>query len=278
MIGVNPPGHFLWKPEKIDEQLEYYSRLYSSDSTIKDSALSLTQTMKNVLSRMPARWSFFTLDPGKIKVMTFVLLYHKQTAAMVFDSYFAADEGDYSGLYLMQLAYDFVVPSLLTWGDLFAKGASADFDPARDYVAELSGSNTTIGSPLALLIWGSAGGKWQTQMIPAELRKVQRSDVETLLISGNIDFSSPAEYATNELLPFLPKGKQIILKEMGHVDDLMGLQRAALVHLLSRFYDDGIVDDSKFKYDPMNFKPSVSFPFLAKVFYPVILVLKMLGF
>ena len=31
MIGVNPPGHFVWEPETIDAQLEYYARLCAQD-------------------------------------------------------------------------------------------------------------------------------------------------------------------------------------------------------------------------------------------------------
>ena len=46
---------------------------------------------------------------------------------MVFEAYRkAALKGDYSGLYLMQPAYDYLVPGMFTRGDLFNKGASAD--------------------------------------------------------------------------------------------------------------------------------------------------------
>ena len=102
---------------------------------------------------------------------------------------------------------------------------------------------------------------------------VQRSEVQTLLISGSVDFADPPDYATNELLPSLPNGKQVILREMGHVADIIGYQRAALEHLLVRFYDEGVVDDSQLQYVPMNFEPQVHFPLWAKILYPFLLVL-----
>lgn len=108
--------------------------------------------------------------------------------------------------------------------------------------------------------------------IPPELNKVQQSDVQTLLISGSIDFSTPAENATKELLPSLTNGKQVILREMGHVGDVVNRQRSALEHLLLRYYDEGVVDDSKFKYDPMDFDPPINLPLWAKLLYPFVLL------
>lgn len=271
MIGANPPGRFVWNPKKIDEHLEYYDRLFAADSSRYDGR-SLSQSIRNPLARMPSRWSLFRLDPGKIRATTFALLYHKRSASLVFHCYRAAEQGDYSGLYMLQRAYDFMFPSSLVWGDLFAKGGT-DFDSTVDYVSSMRDSETVMGSPLSLLIWGSAVGHWPLHTLPAELRTVQASEVQTLLISGSIDFSTPAEYATADLLPSLPNGKQVILREMGHVEDILTLQRAALTHLLLRFYDEGIVDDSKFTYDRMDFEPPINLPLWSKVLYPFVLIL-----
>jgi pimeloyl-ACP methyl ester carboxylesterase len=273
MIGVNPPGHFTWSPTKIDEQLNYYDRLFAADSSRYDGR-PLSQSIRTALAKMPSRWSLFKLDPGKIRVITFAMLYHKQSAALVFDCYRAAEQGDYSGLYILQRAYDFMMPSMMTWGDLFAKG-STDFDPDIDYLSSMRDSTTIMGSPFSLLIVGSAAGHWPIHRLPPELNRIQQSDVQTLLISGSIDFSDPAEYATEELLPSLTNGKQVILREMGHVGDVITLQRSALEHLLLRFYDEGVVDDSKFKYDPMDFDPPINLPLWTKVLYPFILILSL---
>ena len=272
MIGVCPPGRFLWNPKMIDQQLAYYDSLFAADSSHYDGH-PLSQSIRTALAKMPSRWSLFKLDPGKIKVITFAMLYQKGSAAIVFNCYRAAEEGDYSGLYMLQRAYDFMVPSMMVWGDLFAKG-STDFEHDVDYISTMRDPTTVMGSPLSLLIC-SASGHWPIHRLPAELNKIQRSEVQTLLISGSVDFADPPDYATKELLPSLPNGKQVILREMGHVDDLVNLQRSALEHLLFRFYDEGIVDDSKFKYDPMNFEPAMNFPLWAKVLYPFVLILSL---
>lgn len=273
MIGVAPPGHFIWNPRKIDEQLEYYDRLFAADSGHYDGR-PLSQSIRTALAKMPSRWSLFKLDPGKIRVITFAMLYQKNNAALVFNCYRAAEQGDYSGLYILQRFYDFMMPSMFIWGDLLAKG-STDFDPSIDYVSRLRDSTTILGSPISLLINGSALGYWPSYRIPPELNRIQQSDVQTLLISGSIDFSTPAEYAAKELLPSLTNGRQIILREMGHVGDLLYLQHSATEHLLLRYYDEGVVDDSQFKYDPMNFEPQVNFPLWAKWLYPFVLILSL---
>jgi len=273
MISVNPPGHFTYSPRKTDEQLDYYDRLFAADSSNYDGR-PLSQSIRTALGKMPSRWSLFKLDPGKIRVITFAMLSQKRSAALVFDCYRAAEQGDYSGLYMLQRAYDFMMPSMMIWGDLFAKG-STDFDPGIDYVSELRDSTTVMGSPLSLLISGGAVGHWPVHRVPPGLNRIQQSDVQTLLVSGSVDFSTPAEYATEELLPSLTYGKQVILREMGHVGDILNLQRPALEHLLLSFYDEGVADDSQFKYDPMDFEPPVNLPLWAKVLYPFVLVLSL---
>ncbi len=123
------------------------------------------------------------------------------------------------------------------------------------------------------MIWGSAVGHWPIHTLDADLSRVRLSQTQTLIVSGSVDFSTPAAYATNELLPYLPHGKQVILREMGHVDDLLTLQRSPLLHLLVRFFDEGIVDDSRFRYDPMSFDPPVNLPRWTKVLYPLVTLL-----
>lgn len=106
---------------------------------------------------------------------------------------------------------------------------------------------------------------WPTQRIPQEFHQAQPSDVETLLVSGCVDFSTPAKYATEELLPHLTHGKQIILSEMGHVSDMLTLQPKAAERLLVSLFDTGAADDSLFKHQPMDFKVKVGFPLIAKI-------------
>ena len=265
MIGVNPPGRFVWEPAMVDAQIEYYSQLWAKDETARTRTVNLAETMRNISRNMPKHWLFFPIDAGKVNTMAFMMFFGRNTSAMVFDAYVAAEHGDASGLALMSMAYDLIVPKSFVWGDFFAKGGSADLDPHRDYIATLRAPDSIIGSPVAFAIWAPLSQAWSKDKMPYELSQVHPSEVETLLVSGSIDFSTPAEYATNELLPSLKNGKQVILSEMGHVSDIWSVQPKATLRLLTSFYDTGTADESLYQYEPMNFKVSLGFPMLAKI-------------
>lgn len=266
MIGVNPPGHFIWEPKVIDAQLKRYSTLWSRDSTMRLRSKDLYADMQTVLNNMPHTWLGFPINPGKVKVVTFALLYHRKTAAMVFDAYVAAAHGDAGGLALMSLASDFVMPSLMTWGDLASKGVCADFDSSRNYCTGMDSSGTPLGSPMGKLLWCPLSyGRWPVHLMPEEFRKVRQSDVHTLLISGSIDFSTPAENASKELLPYLKNGKQIIFAEYGHVNDILHLNTENIRRILTSFYNTGVPDTSLNSYIPMDFNVRWGFPILAKI-------------
>jgi len=126
---------------------------------------------------------------------------------------------------------------------------------------------------MSLLIWGSAAGNWPPNTIAEEYRLVQPTNVETLLISGSIDFSTPAQFAQQELLPSLRKGQHVVIAEQGHVGDFWQFQPEARQRMLTSFYDTGAADASLYKYLPMDFKPAMRFPTLAKVLVAVSLLL-----
>ncbi len=152
MIGVNPPGGFVWDPEKTDGIIKYYSNLWAKDSVMSKRCPDLAAAMKKVLKNMPDNWLFFSIDPDKVKLATFGMLFHRNTAALVFDSYVAAEQGDYSGLALMSFAFDYVMPEQV-WGDCFAKAVSADL-----YYWEknnFSNDPEILGSPFNDLYWKS---------------------------------------------------------------------------------------------------------------------------
>ena len=100
-------------------------------------------------------------------------------------------------------------------------------------------------------------------MIPDSLRHPVYSDVETLILSGSVDFSTPSEYG-KEFLTYLRNGRQVVISEAGHVGDIRYLQLDAIKGLMSDYINKGIVDTSKIKYVPMDFKVSWGFPTIAK--------------
>ena len=74
----------------------------------------------------------------------------------------------------------------------------------------------------------------------------------------------PLENAGDEPLPHLTNGRLVVLSEMGHSRDAVETQPGAFRHLAETLFLEGAVDDSRFRYEPMNFTPSQSAPELAK--------------
>jgi len=279
IYSINPPGGFIWEPEVVDEQLEYYARLCAKDVECSSRTDDLAETMRTVARDMPHRWLFLPIKSGNVKLATFWGLMHASTdplsAPLMFDVWLAAAEGDASGLALMSLIADMIFPTSFVWGETAAVGISADHDPARDYRADMNPPDSIIGSPGTLWLWSGLSA-WPTEFIPAELRQVQPSDVETLLVSGSIDFSTPARYATEELLPSLSNGQRVILSEFGHSEDFWSLQPEARVRLLTSFYDTGVADDSLYTYHPVDFHVGFGFPEQAKLALAVVVLVPLL--
>ena len=170
MVGVNPPGHFVWEPEKVDDQLRYYAQLWKKDPDAAARTPDLLKTIQNVLASLPRKWLIFRADPDKIKSGMFMFLYHRDSAAQVFDAFVAAERGDYSGLALLSFFYDRMIPRALNWGDNASKALSADYDPARDYEAEMMPPGSILGSPMSKILGGLKYGGWPIRPIPEQYR------------------------------------------------------------------------------------------------------------
>jgi len=281
MVSVNPPGHFVWRPETLDQQIQYYSELWAKDSVYSQKSDDLAACIKRVMNNMPERWLFFKIDPDKVRFSTFMGLYYTNFAGSVFDAFVAADKGDASGLALVSFMAGMQLKSMASapWGDTFSKSFS-DYNPAVDYQKEMGLNSYIIGSPGSQLFAASA--VWQIPSKDTLYSSVHYSETETLMLSGNIDLSTPAEFAKEELLPYLKNGKQYILSDYGHVGDIMTRERDAFLKALTSFYSTGIADMSAYSNKKVDFTPEMSFPKLAKialsVAFGVLLLIVGIGF
>jgi hypothetical protein len=179
---------------------------------------------------------------------------------------------------LLSMIRNMLLPNLWIWGEGLSLAASVDdyYDPARDYQSEFEAPDTILGSPVSLLLW-HMGLEWPTYLVPQEYLQVQPTDVETLLISGSIDFSVPPHYATEELLPYLSNGEQAILREFGHTGTFWSSQLEARVHMLNTFFDTGQVDASLYTYQPLDFDVGLGWPGLAKVLVAIVALVPILS-
>jgi pimeloyl-ACP methyl ester carboxylesterase len=268
MYCINPPGGSVWEPDIVDSQLRYYSELWKKSPKAVSRTPDLLATIQNVLGELPKNFGGVNIDPGKVKIMSFLQLSHVGSAAMVFDAFVAAGNGDYSGLAFLSASYDMMMPNIWNrnWGEGCSKAVSSDYDPERDYMSEMMPKGSIFGSPVSKMLWGALQyGGWPIKPIPAKYRTLQHSDVQTLMVNGNVDFSTPLENA-QKLLPYLRNGKLVILKEMGHAGDVSGMQAEAFQHMAKTFYLTGEVDDSRFRYQPVNFTPAKTFGEMAAEF------------
>ncbi len=266
MVAVNPPGRFWWDGAILEQQILRYSELCAADEYCSSRTNDLAASIQTALDNMPKRWLFLKVDRDAVLFGTFMGLYSVDGAAMTFDVWLAAADGDYSGMALLSVAFKYMIPPNMAWGDSASKAYSTeyDFDSNADYVAEVTPGPYLIGSPGSSMGW-SAAGVWPANKIPDEYRKVQPSSVETLMLSGTLDVSTPAENARDQLLPMLQNGHQVVLAEFAHTGDLLFLQREATRHLLTTFFATGEVDDSLYEPNTVNFKPNWGMPLIAKL-------------
>lgn len=241
LIGVNPPGRFVWDPDVVDSQLADWGALWASAGPNHDA--DLAGAIRRAGPRLPRRWLGFRIDPGKAKIVTFVMLFQRRTGLIAIDAWQAAADGDPSGVALLSIAYELFVPTSFTWGDFLAKALSVDFEPERDYAAWLDAPAAALGSPLSLLFFGSGTG-WPVAPAPEAICKLASHRVESLLISGALDVSTPPQTARDEALPFLQRGTQVVIPNASHVDDMWQLQPDAMQSLVTTFLDDGDVVDT----------------------------------
>jgi pimeloyl-ACP methyl ester carboxylesterase len=283
MVDVNPPSHFLWEPEVIDAQIQDYAELCARDAECSVRTDDLAASMRHVSDNLPDRWLFIPIDKGGVKFVTFFMFFESiqpsdipvpLSGPAAIDMWLAAEKGDASGMALLSMSRNMFLPNLSVWGEFLSMGGSVDdyLDPARDYRTELDPPDSILGAPASLLLWGMVPG-WPNHLIAEEYLQVQPSDVETLLISGSIDFSTPPQFATEELLPYLGNGEQVILEDFGHTETFLNSQPEARLHLLTTYFDTGEVDASLYTYQPVDFGVGLGWPGLAKVVLCMVLLI-----
>jgi pimeloyl-ACP methyl ester carboxylesterase len=272
MIGVNPPGGFLWDAKTTDEQIARYAELCAKDESCSARTDDLAASLKRTSSDMPDRWFFLPIKDSGVRVASFYGLAETTSEAapisgpMTLDAWLAADDGDTSGFWLQSLLADLVFPKSFVWGQL-AAAARLDARAATDSFA--SGTRkpeSNLGDAATAFIWGGGAlaDAWPAVAGEDEYRKVRTSNVETLLVGGELDFPTPPQTATKKLLPYLPNGHQVVLPGFGHTITFWTEQPEAGTRLVNTFFARGKVDDSLYKPQRVDFTPEVTQTALGK--------------
>ena len=271
MIGVNPPGHFLWDRKTTDEQLGRYAALCAKDESCRTRTDDLAAAMRRTAANMPDRWLFLPVEASAVRIFTFYGLM-ETTSEMAplngptaIDSWLSVAEGDASGFWLQSLVAK-LAPMPFVWGQ-YASAARSDARAAADYFADgKQKGGSGLGYAGTAFAWG--GGRladaWPAAPDENAYSRMRRSKVETLLIGGALDFSTPPQNARKELLPYLPHGHQVVLPGFGHSGSFWSDQPEAGTHLVDTFLSSGRVDDSLYEPQKVDFTPDVTLPTLAK--------------
>ena len=280
MVGVNPPGNFIWYPKTNDEQIRKYAALCTRDEWCSARTNDLAATLKTTANDMPDRWGFLRIKRGNALVGSFFGLMHSTGAAspisapMTLGTWLSAAKGDPSGLWVLSTLAQIAFPDVQVKGDT-ASVARTDARVARRYFASDAGRDSILGSPGTDFIW--AGGRlldaWPANPDENLYSTVQSSRVETLLIGGNLDFATPPQTATRKLLPHLPNGHQLVLPGLGHTDDFWSYQPQASSHLINTYLNRGQVDDSLYTVNHVDLKPEFTQTAIAKIILAVLLSL-----
>jgi pimeloyl-ACP methyl ester carboxylesterase len=279
MIGANPPGNFLWDAKTTDEQISRYAALCSNDASCRSRTPDLTASIRSAYERIPDHWWFLPIKKGNVKVGAFFGLMNATTdgagplaGPWTIDTLLAADDGDGSGAWLLSLMTQAIFPRAQVWGDVAAVSRS-DAAHARRFFATDTGRGSVIGSPGTDFL--TAGGRlfdsWPASPDENEYTRVQDSKVETLLIGGELDFATPPQKATRELLPYLPNGHEVVLPHIGHTDDFWSYQTPAGNRLINAFFDSGRVDTSLYTRTPIDFTPALGHGAIAEIVLGVML-------
>ncbi|GAA2513675.1 alpha/beta fold hydrolase [Winogradskya humida] len=269
MVGVNPPGHMVWDPAITDEQISRYGQLCAADSGCSARTDDLAASMRDVTTAMPRRWGPFAIHAGSVRAASMFGMHHNGrssaplNAPTVIDAYLSGP----GALWAMSVLGELQLPSSIVWGE-FASFAMIDAPAAESFYRAGGDPGSVLRSDGTNFLWGGPAGYatvWPDSPDNAQYRTPRPTDVETLLISGTLDFSTPARTATADLLPLLSNGHQVILPERGHSADFWDDADASR-HLLNTFYDSGRVDDAAFGNRPVDFEPgSLSMPAIATI-------------
>lgn len=247
MIGACPPNYFLARPEQAEKTIQHYDSLYQANPK-QNTRGSIQQAMKIAFQKMPKKWSLYKLDKDKIKAGTISALYSRGFAVVAFDAYFnAAYDNDYSGLFMLQKVYD--MNQKLVIGDAFAKAVSADINSIPSKIDD----STILGENVSA-IQRKSSPHWGIKSFPEEYTKCRLSEVPILIVSGDLDFRTPAYITQKELMPYLKNGKHIILKNMSHADILGVVMQTP--EFLYQYFDNDVVDDTLIKTkESIDFTP-----------------------
>jgi pimeloyl-ACP methyl ester carboxylesterase len=276
MVGVNPPGAFLLDPEATDQQIGRFASLCADDTSCHSRTDDLAATIRETAADVPERWLFLPIKDSNVLVVSLFGLFETAptggaSAPMMIDTWLSAAEGDAGGFWFASVLGDLLFSDLFVRGQ-YASAGMLDAQAARDYFAE-PGEPTNLGRAATTFAWGEGrlADAWPPAPEEDEYRSVRTSAVETLLIGGELDVSTPPQVATEQLLPYLPNGQAVVLPGFGHTGSFFNEQPEAGTRLVNSYFDSGRIDTSLYEPQSLDFTPPTTHSSLATTILTVLL-------
>jgi pimeloyl-ACP methyl ester carboxylesterase len=285
MTGVNPPGNFLLDPATTDEQVGRYAARCAADETCRARTDDLAATVRSVAADVPTRWLLWRIEPANIQAATAVGLTEPNPtllppgAPSFIDALLSAEEGDASGLWLTSALLDELLGYLAGRSGQYAAFGNIDAGGAAAYFAAGAPDGyANLGYAATASSWagGQLADAWPTDPQADQYSRPRTSEVETLLIGGELDFMTPPQRATDELLPYLPNGHEVVLDGIGHNFSFWSDQPDAGTRLITTFFASGRVDDSLYTPQPVALTSSFPLGKLARIVLGVLVALAVL--
>ena len=129
MIGVNPPGNFLWDAKTTGEQIRRYAALCAKDAACHARTPDLAASLHSAFRTIPDRFWFLPVKRGNVQAAAFFGLNNATAdgagpipAAKTIDTLLSAGKGDGSGAWFLSLMAQVAFPNAQVWGEAAATG------------------------------------------------------------------------------------------------------------------------------------------------------------
>ncbi|WP_196161154.1 alpha/beta fold hydrolase [Reinekea sp. G2M2-21] len=269
IMSANPDGGFFFDPTYTDAQLTVLEQQCNADTDCAQNLPNLKSTMADVLANLPEKAWGAHLDADQIRLITFMMLYSRNSMPMVIDAYSKAAQGNYSGLVAMQKFPNPFKSEDWVWGTFFSAGA-IDLNGLGEVEQTLArtADSTVLNAPLSELLYNGITKGWQARAYgPLANRPTQ---TPTLILGSDVDVATPVERIEQFWMPYVTNGALIKVAGAGHAPDHILAGGPALEAHLMHFLATGEATTDQQFGTPFDFKPGFSLSWVTYGFWSLV--------
>ncbi|MEH6557362.1 MAG: alpha/beta hydrolase [Oceanicoccus sp.] len=269
IMSGNPDGGFFFNPIYTQLQLKTLEKLCHQNNYCNRKLPNLTETILTVLTNLPEKAWGVHLDADQIRLVTFMMLYSRNSMPMVIDAYSKASDGNYSGLVAMQKFPNPFAEKEMVWGTFLSAG-SIDLGAVESFSQQLqiSASNTTINAPLSELLYGGITNGWKARDYQPLTSRI--TDTPTLIVASEIDVATPIERIEKFWMPYISNGALITVEGAGHAQDFMFAGGPELGNHMMQFLQTGLATTDQSFGMEFEFEPSLSLSWITYGFWGLV--------